>query len=150
MGYGVTVAKDAPDFGGHRGTEVAELAVLHLLELRYQVVRYLEILTTIFAGRLIFVAADALSKELRHLEIRVSQEGGDLLLVGYDLGIEGATTVAYEDVGMRFLTDCSDIIQGGVGRQWQVWSEDFRLGSEAVTQCYGHRATARGKEAVEE
>ena len=146
----VLLAKQAPDAVFVERITRLKLRGFHIGKFFYQSLVDRKVLFAIFPGRLVLMLSDALTQKLRHLEMRIAEQGWDAYFRSQHLRIERPATVAHQEVGFLLFNQLSDKVDGLLRVHGQIGSDYLRTTLESIAQCLGRYTLAAGKETVEE
>ena len=92
--------------------------------------------------------ANALSQEVRHLEMRITEQGRDAHDRRKHLCKESPATVAYEQVWLLLVDKHAYVFQCFLGMERQIGSQHDGLPIKGLPQCSRHRTAASSKETM--
>ena len=107
-----------------------------------------EILLSVLSWRFVLMLTNALLQELRHLEVRIPQQGRDTHDGCQHLGIERTTAVAHQKVWLLTVNKFTDELDSFLRMHRKVWRKHLCTTLEGIAQCQGWYALATGIEAV--
>ena len=150
VGECVLLAKQAPDAVFAERMARFKLRGFHFGKFFYQGFVDEEDLLTVFPGRLVLMLSDALTQELRHLEMGIAEQGRNARFRCQHLRIERPATVAHQEVGFLFFNQLTNKADGFLRVHGQIGSNHLSTSLKSIAQCHGRHTLAAGKETVEE
>ena len=127
---------------------MVELHSLPLGERSNQILVDDELLVAVLSGRLILMFAKTQFQELRHLEVRVTQQRRNAHDRRQHLRIESATAIAHQEVRPLPVNDLPDLHHRRMGVPREVRRDHLRLFRERLLQGQGRNALATCEESV--
>lgn len=109
-----------------------------------------KLLFAIYAKRLVLMLAFALLQELRHQEVRVTQQCRNTPQGRSHLSIKCSTAVAYKKIRIMYLAQLQHVCKCIMGLYGKVWSKHIVLTQENIFESPGRNTTATGKEPMQE
>ena len=149
MGNGVVVAKKSPNALPVIWRAAVELHGFKFGKLIDQRLVDHQSLIAVRSGSLVLMLADALLQKLRHLEIRIAQQGRHAHHRSQHLCKKRTATIANQQVGLLLVDNFPDQLQRLLRVARQIGSQHHRLPIKSLAQSHRHSATPRSKKTMQ-